>query len=229
MSRLTLDGTAKTVSQDQFLRHERGQGNSHFSCSADLEQDWQPYAVDPYSCDMCDHTYIHKHTHTYIHEHTECDLVQTYWLPLTEVSRVPPLPSYNGPQPLIWTRVTPSVSYYHSILGVCTTVVVLLLLYSNYSMCCALCVCISFLFSEIRAVLLQRAGAAVHNYRSEYSTVIGRTNYNAAPAQQYNFDAAPAPQYSPPVNPPEPPASLLIGGITTASARSRSQLSNSLA
>ena len=26
--------------------------NSFFSCSADHEQDWQPYPVDPYSCYM---------------------------------------------------------------------------------------------------------------------------------------------------------------------------------
>ena len=32
------------------LRRERGQGNIHFPCSADHEQDWQPYPVDPYSC-----------------------------------------------------------------------------------------------------------------------------------------------------------------------------------
>ena len=30
-----------------------------FPCSADHEQDWQPHPVDPYSCYMCDHTYIH--------------------------------------------------------------------------------------------------------------------------------------------------------------------------
>ena len=59
MSRLTRDGTAETVSRDQILRHERGQGNINFACSADHEQDWQPYSVDPYSCYMCDHTYIH--------------------------------------------------------------------------------------------------------------------------------------------------------------------------
>ena len=59
MSRLTRDETAETVSRDQILKHERGQRNSHFFCSADHEQDWQPYPVDPYSCDMCDHTYIH--------------------------------------------------------------------------------------------------------------------------------------------------------------------------
>ena len=53
MSRLTRDGTAESVSRDQILRHVRGQGNIHFSCSADHEQDWQPYPVDPYSA-ICD-------------------------------------------------------------------------------------------------------------------------------------------------------------------------------
>ena len=57
VSRLTRDGTAEPVSRDQIFRHERGQGNIHFSCSADHVQDWQPYPVDPYSCYMCDHTY----------------------------------------------------------------------------------------------------------------------------------------------------------------------------
>ena len=41
-----------TVSRDQVLRRERGQGNIHFACSADHEQDWQPYPVDPNSCYM---------------------------------------------------------------------------------------------------------------------------------------------------------------------------------
>ena len=31
-----------------ITRRERGQGNIHFSCSADHEPDWQPYPVDPY-------------------------------------------------------------------------------------------------------------------------------------------------------------------------------------
>ena len=39
-------------------RRERGQGNIYFPCSADQVQDWQPYPVGPYSCYMCDHTYI---------------------------------------------------------------------------------------------------------------------------------------------------------------------------
>ena len=59
MSRLTWDGTAEPVSRDPILRHARGQGNIQFSCSADHEQDWQPYPVDPYSAICDDHTYIH--------------------------------------------------------------------------------------------------------------------------------------------------------------------------
>ena len=43
MSRLARDGTAEPVSRDQILRRERGQGNIHFPCSPDHEQDWQPY------------------------------------------------------------------------------------------------------------------------------------------------------------------------------------------
>ena len=37
-----------------------GTGNKSFPCSADHEQNWQPYPIDPYSCYMCDHTYIHS-------------------------------------------------------------------------------------------------------------------------------------------------------------------------
>ena len=41
MSRLTRDGTAEpVVSRDQVLRRAREQGNIHFPCSADHEQDW---------------------------------------------------------------------------------------------------------------------------------------------------------------------------------------------
>ena len=59
MSRLARDGTAEPVSRDQIIRHVRGQGNIHFPCSADHEQDWQPYPVDPYSAVCDDHTNIH--------------------------------------------------------------------------------------------------------------------------------------------------------------------------
>ena len=44
-------------------------GNINFPCSADHEQDWQPYPVDPYSCYMCDHNVGEKRTvnlYTYI-------------------------------------------------------------------------------------------------------------------------------------------------------------------
>ena len=68
MSRLTRDGTAEPVSRDHILRHARGQGNFHFPCSADHEQDWQPYPVDPYSAICDDHTYIHTTTK----EWTDC-------------------------------------------------------------------------------------------------------------------------------------------------------------
>ena len=53
MIRLTQDGTAEPVSRDQILRHVRGQGNIHFPCSADHEQDWQSYPVDPHAA-ICD-------------------------------------------------------------------------------------------------------------------------------------------------------------------------------
>ena len=47
MSRLTRDGTVEPVSRDQILRRERGHENIIFPHSADHEQDWQPYPVDP--------------------------------------------------------------------------------------------------------------------------------------------------------------------------------------
>ena len=50
MSRLTRDGTAETVSRDQILRRERGQGEIHVPCLAEHVQHGQPYMVDPYTC-----------------------------------------------------------------------------------------------------------------------------------------------------------------------------------
>ena len=38
MSRLKRDETAETVSRDQILTRERGQGKIHFPCSSDQEQ-----------------------------------------------------------------------------------------------------------------------------------------------------------------------------------------------
>ena len=48
MSRLSRDGPAEPVSRDQILRRERVQGNIHFPCSADHEQDnKQPVSHPP--------------------------------------------------------------------------------------------------------------------------------------------------------------------------------------
>ena len=74
MSRLTRDGTAEPVSRDQIFRHARGQGNIHFPCSADHEQDWQPYPVDPY------HTLLDDHTHTSVNAELFRSLYAPYLL-----------------------------------------------------------------------------------------------------------------------------------------------------
>ena len=59
MNRLMLVGTAEPVSRGQIIRHERGQGNVHFPCSSDNEQDSQPCLVASYSA-ICDgHAYLH--------------------------------------------------------------------------------------------------------------------------------------------------------------------------
>ena len=39
----------------------RWRSQYYFPCSADHEQDWQPYPVDPYSAICDDHTYIHTY------------------------------------------------------------------------------------------------------------------------------------------------------------------------
>ena len=53
---MTRDGTAKSVSRGQIFRRVWGQENLFFSSSADHEQYWQPYTVDPYSALSDDHT-----------------------------------------------------------------------------------------------------------------------------------------------------------------------------
>ena len=50
------DGGARLARPNYQAR--MGQGNINFPCSADDEQDWQPYPVDPYSAICDDHTYI---------------------------------------------------------------------------------------------------------------------------------------------------------------------------
>ena len=49
----------RIVSRDQILTRKRGQGNFNLPCSADHEEDWQPYPVDPCSAISDDHTYMH--------------------------------------------------------------------------------------------------------------------------------------------------------------------------
>ena len=63
MRRLTRDGTTEAVSRDQILRRERRQRNIHFPCSADHEQDWQPYPVDPSLAMRDDHKYMQVRAH----------------------------------------------------------------------------------------------------------------------------------------------------------------------
>ena len=52
---------------DLFLSHEVLYRSNilHLPCSADHEQDWQPYPVDPYSAICDDHTYIHTYIRYY--------------------------------------------------------------------------------------------------------------------------------------------------------------------
>ena len=69
LSRLTRDRTAELVSLGQILRRKQGQGNIHFSCSADFEQDRQTYLVDHYSCYIVT---IRTYIHTYICQTRAC-------------------------------------------------------------------------------------------------------------------------------------------------------------
>ena len=50
------DGRTR-LARSNSHRRKRGQGNVIFPCSADHEQGWQPYPVDPYSAIWDDHTY----------------------------------------------------------------------------------------------------------------------------------------------------------------------------
>ena len=56
--RLTRTELPNPSRETKFSDANGDRRNIHFSCSADREQDWQPYPVDPYSCYMCDYTYI---------------------------------------------------------------------------------------------------------------------------------------------------------------------------
>ena len=58
MGRLTRDGTAEPISRDQVFRREQGQRIVILPCSADHEQDWQPFPVDPYPCYIGGHRFL---------------------------------------------------------------------------------------------------------------------------------------------------------------------------
>ena len=66
MSRLTQDVTTKPVSRDQVLRHERGQVNNNSLFSADHEQVWQSYPVDPYYDDFTCILYLYIQQYGYV-------------------------------------------------------------------------------------------------------------------------------------------------------------------
>ena len=88
MSRLTPDATAEPVSRGQTLRHVRGQGNTHFICSADHEHDWQPHPVDPYSALCDDHTYIYIHTWYRVSPTKSCLKFTLYGMLLLNINTV---------------------------------------------------------------------------------------------------------------------------------------------
>ena len=66
-NRLTRDGTTETRLARPNSRARTGTGGYSFLCSADYEQDWQPYPVDQYSAIFGGRRYIIYiiHTHTY--------------------------------------------------------------------------------------------------------------------------------------------------------------------
>ena len=66
MSRLTQDGTGKPVSREQVIRRERGQGNIPSLSSADHEQVWPSYPVDPYFDDFTYILYLYIQQYRYI-------------------------------------------------------------------------------------------------------------------------------------------------------------------
>ena len=50
----------RLVSPNSQARTETGSKNKHFPCSADHEQDWQPYPVDRCSAISYNHKYMHS-------------------------------------------------------------------------------------------------------------------------------------------------------------------------
>ena len=97
MSWLTRDGTAESVSRDQTLRHVREQGNIHFPCSADREQDWQPYPVDRHSAICDDYTTYYIVTKRYEGERV---ITSSWRQPATQTNRDPNHDEKSLPGPI---------------------------------------------------------------------------------------------------------------------------------
>ena len=68
-----------------------GTGEYYFPCSADHEQDWQPYPVDPYSAICDDHTYIRHGTATWNGKqlHVQNDVVHIMSAAYTQALEIP--------------------------------------------------------------------------------------------------------------------------------------------
>ena len=62
---MARDGMAEPASRGQILRRKR---EFHVSCSADHEQGWQPYPVDPCSAISNDHAYIYIYRYLMVME-----------------------------------------------------------------------------------------------------------------------------------------------------------------
>ena len=65
MSALTRDGTAEHVSQDQILRHERGQGKIHFPVQLTTSRIGNlTRLIHTLAICVTIHTYIHTYVHS---------------------------------------------------------------------------------------------------------------------------------------------------------------------
>ena len=61
-----MKGHGRTDLARPNFQARTGTGKNLFYCSADHEQDWQPYPVDPYSAICDDHIHTHqRETHRY--------------------------------------------------------------------------------------------------------------------------------------------------------------------
>ena len=66
---MTPDGTVEPASRDQIVRHERGQGNVHFPCSAHNKRIGNlTWLIHTLLYVMTINTYIHTYIHTYVED-----------------------------------------------------------------------------------------------------------------------------------------------------------------